>query len=82
LHDIAIESTTEDQVEARTHLKLFERVPRKHREVLVLVALGAEPIEAARELGISREASLAHIRYGRAWFQRVIVRWRRGRESQ
>jgi DNA-directed RNA polymerase specialized sigma24 family protein len=81
-HDIAIESTTENQIEARTHLKLFERVPRKHRDVLVLIALGAEPIEAARELGISREASLARIRYGRAWFQRLIARWRRGRGLQ
>jgi DNA-directed RNA polymerase specialized sigma24 family protein len=81
-HDIAIESTTENQVDARSHLELFERVPRKHREVLVLIALGGEPIEAARELGISREASLARIRYGRAWFERVITRWRRGRGSQ
>jgi hypothetical protein len=39
-------------------------------------------IEAARERGITREASLARIRYGRAWFQRVITRWRRGRGSR
>ena len=77
-----IDPATENRVDARTHLKLFERVPRKLREVLELIAFGAEPIEAARELGISREASLARIRNGREQFRRAIARWRRGRGSQ
>ena len=77
LEDLAVDPTAEEQVDARKLLDLFERVPRKLKEVLVLIAFGAEPCEAAAELGIGREAALQRIRNGRIQFRRAIARWRR-----
>jgi RNA polymerase sigma-70 factor, ECF subfamily len=77
LQDLAVDATIESQVDARTLLELFERVPRKLKAVLVLIAFGAEPCEAAAELGISREAALQRIRNGREQFHRAVARWRR-----
>jgi RNA polymerase sigma-70 factor, ECF subfamily len=73
LQDFAVDPTVDDLIDARTFLELFERVPRKLKEVLALIAVGAEPCEAAAELGISREAALQRIRHGREQFHRSIA---------
>jgi RNA polymerase sigma-70 factor (ECF subfamily) len=72
-----VATATEDQFASKQLLAVFRRLPRKDREILLLVALGVELREAARELEISMEAAHARIYRGRQLFLRAIARWRR-----